>query len=168
VARRAQAFNMRVIAHDIEPDNYFARENQIMILSFDDVLSQADVISLHVPLTPSTLNMIDRYALDRMKTGSYLINTARGAVVDAVALAQALDSGHIAGAAIDVHREEGIVDGSLINRPNVITTTHLGAYTRESLLYTTEMAVQSILDVIDNKCPLGIVNLSAWGKVDGG
>lgn len=162
VARRAQVFNMRVIANDIVPDAYFAREHQIAMLSFDEVLAQADILSLHVPLTPLTRHMINAEALARMRPGSYLINTARGAVVDIGALAAALDQGHIAGAALDVHPVEQVVDARLIGRDNVITTTHLGAYTVDSLRYTTEMAVSSILDIINGREPVGMVNPEAW------
>jgi phosphoglycerate dehydrogenase-like enzyme len=162
VARRALAFNMRVIANDIAPDRYFAHEHQIPMLSFDAVLRDCDVLSLHVPLTPLTKHMIDRTALAAMKPGSLIVNTARGAVIDTAALVAALASGHIAGAALDVHPVEGVVDASLIDRPNVITTTHLGAYTRESLVYTTEAAVQSIIELLDGTCPSGIANPAVW------
>ncbi|MEQ8676430.1 MAG: phosphoglycerate dehydrogenase [Aggregatilineales bacterium] len=162
VARRAQAFNMRVIANDIAPDGYYSREHQIPMMAFDEVLSQVDVLSLHVPLTPLTRHMINRDSLGKMKRGSYLINTARGGVVDSQALSEALDSGHIMGAALDVHPEEGVVEDCLLNRANVITTTHLGAYTRDSLQLTAEMAVQSIVDIFDGKRPAGLINSEIW------
>ena len=158
VARRAQAFNMHIIANDIAPDNYFAREHQISMLSFNDVLSHADIVSLHVPLTPLTHHLINVDALARMRRGSYLINTARGTVVEIAALVAALDQEHIAGAALDVHPVEQQVDESLRGRDNVITTSHLGAYTIDSLRYTTQMAVASILDVLSGREPEGLVN----------
>lgn len=165
VARRAQAFNMCVIANDIAPDGYYSREHQIPMLAFDDVLAQADVISLHVPLTPLTRHMLNVDAFAKMKRGAYLINTARGGVVDSQALAEAIDSGHITGAALDVHPEEGIVETCLLNRPNVITTTHLGAYTHDSLRLTAEMAVQSIVDIVDGKRPAGLINPEIWEEI---
>lgn len=165
VARRAQAFNMTVIAHDIAPDTYFAHEHQIAMLTRDEVLSEADVVSLHVPLTDLTQHIIDEKALSQMRRGSYLINTARGAVVHHAALVAALDAGHIAGAALDVHPVEGHVDEGLRHRANVITTAHLGAYTVDSLRYTTEMAVQSILDIAEGRQPAGLVNPAAWPSV---
>lgn len=158
VARRAQAFNMHIIANDISPDTYFARENQINLLSFSEVLAQADILSLHVPLTKLTHHMINTDALAHMRRGSYLINTARGPIVDVGALAGALDQQHIAGAALDVHAVEHQVDDRLLGRNNVITTTHLGAYTIDSLRYTTEMAVNSIMDIFYGRVPLGLVN----------
>lgn len=166
VARRAQAFNMRVIAHDIAPDAYFARENQIPMLSLEQVLSQSDIISLHVPLTILTHHLINPSTITQMIPGSYLINTARGNVVDMTALANALDSGHIAGAALDVHPTDHEIDPLMKGRDNVITTTHLGAYTRDSLRYTTEMAIHSILQLLEGQQPEGLMNPEIWGKSD--
>ncbi|MBK8023124.1 MAG: phosphoglycerate dehydrogenase [Chloroflexi bacterium] len=164
VARRAQAFNMRVIANDIYPDLYFAREHTIPMLGFETVLAESDIISLHVPLTPLTYHMLNRTTLTQMKQGAYLLNTARGAVLDGLALAEALDSGHLAGAALDVHPVEGVVEAALLNRPNVLTTTHLGAYTHDALQYTTEVAVQSILQYLNGQRPSGLVNPEVWDR----
>jgi D-3-phosphoglycerate dehydrogenase len=158
VARRAAAFGMHVIAHDIAPDYDFAREHRITFASRDDLLMASDVVSLHVPLDESTRDMLDANALSQMRPGTFLVNTARGGVVDHAALVDALDSKHLAGAALDVHPVEGVVDASLIGRSNVITTTHLGAYTHDSLLYTTQAAVQNIVDLLDGRLTENVVN----------
>lgn len=158
VARRAAAFGMNVIAYDIAPDYDFAREHRIVFVTRDDLLTACDMVSSHVPLDGSTRNMIDAKALSQMRPGSFLINTARGGVVDHTALVDALDSGHLAGAALDVHPIEGIVSTTLLGRSNVITTTHLGAYTHDSLLYTTQAAVQNIIDLLDGKLTENVVN----------
>jgi len=157
VARRAQAFEMQVIANDIAPDLTFAREHSIELLDLPSLLRRSDVVSLHVPLTPLTLHLFNAEVFGLMKPESFLINTARGAVVDSVALANALDSGHLRGAALDVHPVEGAIEPLLAGRDNVITTTHLGAYTAESLYKTTEMAVDSILQLIDGRRPDGLI-----------
>lgn len=162
VARRARAFNLTVIAHDIAPDHYFAGEHEIRMVSRDVLLAESDIVSLHVPLTPLTRYMMNRDTFAQMKPGAYLLNTARGAVVDMVALAQVLDSGHLAGAALDVHMVESAVDAAMLGRPNVITTTHLGAYTHDALLNTAAMAVDSIIQVLENKQPSGLINPEAW------
>jgi D-3-phosphoglycerate dehydrogenase len=164
VAHRAQAFDMQVIANDIAPDVAFAVENKISLVSFDEILTCADVISLHVPLTDLTHNMLNAVAFARMKPGAVLINTARGGIIDSAALADALDSGHVSGAALDVHSVEGQIDAVLAGRDNVITTTHLGAFTRESLFRTTEMAVQSILNLMDGIQPVGLINPEVLSK----
>lgn len=161
VARRALAFDMHVIANDIAPDHAFAGKYGIPFVSRDDLLRTADIVSLHVPLTPLTQHMIDAQALRAMKRSAALINTARGPVVDAQALVDALDGGMIAGAALDVHTVEGQVEPFLLNRDNVVITTHLGAYTHESLLKTTRGAVQSLLQYIRHLPLDGVVNHEA-------
>ncbi|NOG52445.1 MAG: hypothetical protein HND48_25630 [Chloroflexi bacterium] len=120
------------------------------------------MVSLHVPLTDLTVHLIDRAALARMKPGALLINTARGPVIDSAALAEAITTGQLAGAALDVHTVEGRIDAVLAGLENVITTTHLGAYTRESLIATTEMAVDSILQILDGAAPIGLMNPACW------
>lgn len=161
VARRALAFDMRVIANDIAPDHAFAGKYGISFVSLDELLRAADIVSLHVPLTPLTQHMIDAQALRSMKRGAALINTARGPVVDAQALADALDEGLIAGAALDVHTVEGQVEPFLLNRDDVVVTTHLGAYTHESLMKTTRAAAQSLLQYIRQEPLESVVNPAA-------
>jgi phosphoglycerate dehydrogenase-like enzyme len=165
VAVRALAFEMRVLAHDIAPDTAFAAAHGIGLTDLDGLLAQSDVVSLHVPLTALTRQMIDARAIARMKPGALLVNTARGGVVDSVALAAALDAGQLAGAALDVHPVEGEIEPVLTGREDVVTTTHLGAYTRESLLRTTETALQSIVDLLDGREPEGLVG--AWTQGSG-
>ncbi|MCZ2095600.1 MAG: phosphoglycerate dehydrogenase [Anaerolineae bacterium] len=140
VARRALGFEMRVIAHDIAPDEAFVQANGIPLVSRETLLETSDIVSLHVPLTDLTRHMIDAAALARMAQGAFLINAARGAVVDTHALADSLDRGHLAGAALDVHPVEGRVERTA-EPPAMITTTHLGAYTHEALAATARSAV---------------------------
>lgn len=162
VATRAQALDMRVVATDIAPDESFAQERGVELISLAELLSTADVISFHVPLTARSYYMLNRETLKLLKKGCYLINTARGSVLDPVAVASALDNGILAGAALDVYSTEGQADELMLNRPNVITTSHLGAYTRESLEKTTIVAVQSIVDIHTGICPPGLMNPEAW------
>lgn len=166
VATRAQAFEMQVIANDIAPDRAFAEEHSIPFVSFEELIRRSDIVTMHVPLTADTHNMIDACALAAMKPGAYLINTARAGVVDPVALGAALHSGHLAGAAIDVHLAEGDKGGeahpALVGRPNVITTPHLGGYTVEALARTTEVTVQSIVEALQGRKPFGLVNPEVW------
>jgi phosphoglycerate dehydrogenase-like enzyme len=158
VARRALAFDMPVIAHDILPDEPFARAHGIAFVSRERLLAEADVVSLHVPLTPLTVDMLGQEAFGSMKPGAFLVNTARGPVVNADALVAALDSGTLAGAALDVHPVEGQIDTRLVGRPNVVTTTHLGAYTYESLAATTNAAVHSLCQFFSHQTPDGLAN----------
>ena len=133
VARRAQSFGMRTIAYD----PYLVEERAAAIglerVSFEEALQVADVLSLHVPLTASTEGMIGAEQLAAMKSSAFLINAARGGVVDEAALSKALVEGEIAGAALDVYAEEPIPDGSpLREAPNLVLAPHLGASTAEA------------------------------------
>jgi D-3-phosphoglycerate dehydrogenase len=131
VARRARVFGMTVVYHDIVSPgwlDFVARP-----VSLDELLTGSDVVTPHVPLTDATRRMIDAAALSRMKPTAYLINTSRGAVVDNLALAQALWAGRLAGAALDVFDPEPLPpDHPLLTAPNALFTPHLGAKTRAS------------------------------------
>jgi D-3-phosphoglycerate dehydrogenase len=133
VGRRCRdGFHMPVLFHDIQRPGLLDFAAQALPL--DDLLSWADVISLHVPLTTQTRGMIDARALARFKRGAYLINTARGAVVDAPALAAALHEGRLAGAAIDVFDPEPPPpDHPLVLAPGALLTPHLGSRTKNAL-----------------------------------
>ena len=158
VARRALAFDMLVIAHDILPDEAFATAHGIRFVSRETLLAEADIVSLHVPLTELTADMLNDHTFATMKPGAFLINTARGPIVNADALVAALDSGRLAGAALDVHPIEGQIDCRLVDRPNVVTTTHLGAYTHEALAATTQAAMRSLCQFFSHQTPDGWVN----------
>jgi D-3-phosphoglycerate dehydrogenase / 2-oxoglutarate reductase len=133
VARRARAFDMRIIAYDpyLTPDR--AESLEIELCSLDDVLARADVISLHVPLTESTAGMIGAAELARMRRGAVIVNAARGGVIDEDALADALRSGHLAGAGLDVFADEPLpADHPLRSVEHAVLTPHLGAATEEA------------------------------------
>ena len=133
VARRARAFGMKVLACDPYMPAARAEELGADRRSLDDVIEQADFLTLHVPLTPSTTAMIGAEELRRMKPSAYLINVARGGVVDEDALARALAEGWVAGAALDVFRQEPLPASSpLVGSPNLILSPHLGASTAEA------------------------------------
>ena len=166
VALRAQALEMQVVANDIAPDTAFAARHGVPLVDKDDLWARSDVISLHVPLTPLTHGLVNADTLGRMRPGVLLVNTARGLIVDSAALADALDRGHVAGAALDVHAQEGRADAVLLGRPNVITTTHLGSYTHAALRRTAEAAVWSILDLHAGRRPEGLVNPDAWRRYE--
>ena len=143
VARRARAFGMKVVVYDPYLPATRAEELDAEPRGLDDVIGQADFLSLHVPLTPSTTSMIGVEQLRRMKPSAYLVNAARGGVVDEDALARALAEGWVAGAALDVFREEPLPATSpLVHSPNLILSPHLGASTAEAQeLVASEIAV---------------------------
>lgn len=148
VAWRAQAYGMQIVAYDPYLDANDPAWQVARNLSLDGVLETADVVSLHVPLTDSTRNMIDEKALGSMKQGSILINAARGGVVDEPALASSLKGGHLGGAALDVFETEPLTekDGQkFADVPNLILTPHIAGVTEESNVRVSHMIAQLVL-----------------------
>ncbi len=132
VARRARAFGMRVIAHDPFIAAQVAEDLGVELASMDDVFARADYVSLHLPSTAATRNIVNADRLARAKLGIRIINTARGDLVDETALADAIDAGRVAGAALDVFEVEPPPDSRLQRMPQVIATPHIAASTREA------------------------------------
>lgn len=147
VAKRAKAFGMNVIATDPLVDFKTAQAEGIELVKLDDLLTQADVVSLHLPLGDDTRNLLNEKRIAQMKKGSYLINCARGGIVDEKAVANAVLSGDLKGAAFDVFAEEPLPETSpLLGVPGIIVTPHLGAQTyegqRRAGLELAEMVIQ--------------------------
>lgn len=150
-ARLAQALGVTVIAHDpmIADDAPVWRETGVVPKSLDALLAQADIVSLHVPLTDQTRNLIDGKSLAMMKPGAVLINSARGGIVDEAALADALRSGHLAGAAIDVFKQEPLAAGNpLAGAPNVILTPHIAGVTLESNVRVSALIAERVANAL--------------------
>ena len=136
VVRRAQGLGMRVVGYDPYVTADYAAQRGVALGDLDTVLAQADFLTIHVPLTPQTENLIGRERLARMKKGARLLNVARGGIVDEVALVEAINSGHLAGAALDVFAEEPLAaDSPLRTSDKIILTPHLGASTVEAQSY---------------------------------
>ncbi|MFV0386564.1 phosphoglycerate dehydrogenase [Paracoccus sp. (in: a-proteobacteria)] len=132
VIDRALGLHMKVLAYDPFLSEERARDLGVTKVEFDELLTRADFITFHVPLTDRTRNILSREAIARLKPGARIINCARGGLVDEDALAEALKSGHVAGAAFDVFAVEPATDSPLFNLPNVVVTPHLGASTTEA------------------------------------
>ena len=132
VARRAAAFAMEIIAYDPFVSASLARDLDITMLSLDELYGRADYISLHVGLTPQTQGMINEASLAKMKKGVRIVNCARGELIEEAALEEALKSGQVAGAALDVFRKEPPGESSLLALPNVIATPHIAGSTEEA------------------------------------
>jgi glyoxylate reductase len=144
VAARAGAFGMRVAYTSRRPLDF--REAEAM--SLDRLLVSSDVVSLHVPLTPATTHLIDKKALTRMKRSAYLINTARGPVIDEDALAWALQHHLLAGAALDVYENEPAIHPGLLALDNVLLAPHIGSATTETRTAMADLAVENVLAVL--------------------
>src|SRR5215467_7742214 len=132
VAKRAHGFGMEIIGHDPFVSATIAKDNAIKLASLDEVYAASDYLSLHVGLTPQTHNMINADSLRKMKKGVRLVNCARGELIDEVALAMALQQGHVAAAALDVFVQEPLKDSPLQQMDNVILTPHIAGSTNEA------------------------------------
>ena len=132
VARRAQAFGMDVIGYDPFIAPVIARENHVALLSLDEVLSGSDFLSLHVGLTPQTEGLINEKSIAQMKKGVRIVNCARGELIVDEALAAAVQSGHVAGAALDVFRHEPLKDSPYFGIDNVLLSPHIAGSTDEA------------------------------------
>ncbi len=154
MAGRARAFEMRVVAFDVTPDDGSAAAMGVERVEFVDLLRQSDVVSLHAPLIDSTRNLFDRKVFGLMKPGSVLINTARGGLVVEADLADALKSGHLAGAGLDVFQSEPPEAGNpLVGLPNVIASPHIGGIDSKSMSDMAELAARCIVDVLEGRWP---------------
>jgi glyoxylate reductase len=156
VARRAGAFGMRVAYATVEDEAGAvpAEAGGWVRLGLDELLTSSDVVSLHVPLLPSTRHLLDRRAILRMRRRAYLVNTSRGPVVDEAALAWALREGLIAGAALDVFEEEPRVHPDLLGLENVVLAPHLGSATIETRTAMADLAARNVLAVLAGGAPL--------------
>ncbi len=164
VARRAQGYKMNVLYNKHEPDPAAEKELGIKFMPLDELLANSDVVSLHVPLTDETRHMINKVTLAKMKDRSFLINTARGPVVDENDLVQALRHGHLSGAALDVFDNEPNINPELIDMPNIITTPHIASGTWEARYKMGEQAVSAILDTLAGTKPQNLVDETVWEK----
>jgi glyoxylate reductase len=145
VAARAGVFGMTVAFADVTVG---AEMDGHPVVPLDELVTTADVLTLHVPLTPDTRHLINRALLERMKPTAYLVNTARGPVVDEPALAWALKSGVIAGAALDVFEREPIVHADLLGLENAVLVPHIGSATRETRAAMADLAARNAVAVL--------------------
>lgn len=154
VARRAVAFGMRVLAWSRRPPADPLAISCEMAGSLDELLSRADVLTLHCPLTPDTRGLLDARRLGLLPTGAIVVNTSRGEVVDEAALVAALDAGHLGGAGLDVYEREPIVHPGLLGRSDVVLLPHLGSATLETRAAMADLAVDNVLAVLAGRPPL--------------
>lgn len=152
-ALRALAFRMNVIACDPYIDGEFARRHNISLVSLDEVLGHADFLSLHVPLTPETRNLIRAETIARMKPTAMLVNTSRGEVIHEADLVEALKANRIAAAGLDVFEHEPLRDHPLQSLPNVILTAHTAGVDFRSREDMVRFAAEGIVDVFAGKWP---------------
>ena len=161
VANRALGLKMRVIGYDPYLTNERAKDIGIEKVELDELLSQADFITLHTPLTDSTRNILSADALNKTKKGIRIINCARGGLIDELALFAALNSGHVAGAALDVFSTEPAKENVLFEHPNIITTPHLGASTIEAQEKVALQIAEQMSEYLKNGAITNALNMAS-------
>ena len=165
VSRLGTALGMEVLAYDPYVGQPGQRRAGALLTSLEQVLGRSLFISLHAPLSPETSGLLGNRELGTMKKGAYLINTASHGLVDEEALAEHLESGHLAGAALDVHQAHPIPPSSpLLRLNNVILTPHVGGATRETMERHSAMMLQDIERFIGGRKPRHLANRQAWKR----
>ena len=161
--RMAKGFGMKVVAYDLFHDDAFAKEMDFAYISLDELFAQSDIITIHVPNLPETRHMINAGNIGHIKRGAYIINTARGAVIETAALIVALKSGQIGGAALDVLEEEDQMKNGemgavaeLLAMSNVIVTPHNAFNTREASLRIIDTTIGNVVGFV-NGMPTNVV-----------
>jgi len=163
-ARRASGWEMKVLYNKRSRDEKAESELGIEFADLDRLLAESDFISLHVPLTEQTRHMINKDAFSKMKKGVYLVNTARGPVVDEGDLVAAIRDGKVGGAALDVYDNEPNINPELVGMENVILTPHIASATWEAREKMGNQAVDAILQTFNGEQPSNIVNKEVWEK----
>ena len=166
-ARKAQALQMQVLAYDpyLDPARAAAL-NIALVSSLDELLVQSDVVSIHAPLTPETRHLINAATLAQMKPSAYLLNTARGLIVDEQALIAALQKGQIAGAGLDVFEQEPLpADSPLTGMDNVVLTPHSASFSDYAFQLLSRRVAESVVDVLEGYWPRFVANPAVRDKV---
>lgn len=162
VARRALGYKMNVIYNKRTRETECEEELGVKYCTLDTLLLESDIVTLHVPLTDETRHMINKDTLSKMKKGSFLVNTARGPVVNEHDLVESLRSGHLAGAGLDVYDNEPNIEPELVGMENVILTPHIASATYEAREKMGELAASAIIKLFENVMPENIVNKEVW------
>ena len=167
VAQRALAHGMRVLAFSRGLSAAGAQGDGVTLAPVDQILAECDVVSVHVPLTDRTRGMIGAAQLASMRPGSYLVNTSRGAVLDEAALIDALRSGHLAGAALDVFEEEPVADDNpLLTMENTIVSPHIGSDTTVATHGAVQMCVANITAYLQGARPPNLLNPEVLARIE--
>jgi D-3-phosphoglycerate dehydrogenase len=164
VAQRASGFEMRVLAYEPYPDREFCRQRGIRLLSLDELLQRSDYVTLHIPGGGKNRHLIGQAQLSLMKSRAFIVNTARGDLIDEDALYAALVAGTIAGAGLDVRETEPPTDHRFSSLSNVILSPHVAGVTHETVSRMSHLTVDSILSAWQHEEPHGLLNPAAWER----
>lgn len=159
VAKMLSGFDVTILATSRHPDKEKANLLGVGLVDGTTLLAQSDILSLHIPSNADTYHYIDAKKLSLMKQGAFLINTARGALVDTAALCEALSSGHLAGAALDVFEQEPLSpDSPLLAFENILFTPHMASETYDTYIEIGQCTARAIIDVLEGSVPDHVVN----------
>ena len=165
VTRRLRGFGCRVLALEPNPDLEFCAEYEVDLIDLDAMLSQVDVLTLHVPLGDGTRRLLGARELARLPRHAVLVNTARGELIDQPALVAALQSGQIAAAGLDVFEHEPPPrDDPILSLPNTILSGHISSYTELGLDRTGEAVIANLRELLAGRLPASCLNPGAWGR----
>jgi D-3-phosphoglycerate dehydrogenase len=164
VARRARGFDMRVLAYEPYPDLAFVKEHGVELVSIDEVFRQSDFVTLHLPASAETENTVNARTLGLMKPTAYLINAARGPLVDEDALYTTLKEKQIAGAALDVRVIEPSTDGRFNELDNVVQAPHAAGSTPIAATTSITAAAENVVRVLRGERPVGLINSEVWDR----
>ena len=162
VAKRAMGFEMKILYYDVNQMPEVARQYNAEYRELDDLLQESDFVTLHVDLNEHTHHLIDERALGLMKPNAYLINTARGPVVDEAALVKALRENRIAGAGLDVFEDEPALAPGLAELDNVVIAPHIASATKETRGAMARIAAENVIAALEGRKPPTIVNPEVW------
>ena len=165
LVRKISGFKVKILAYDIVKDIDFAEKFHVNYVKFNELLKNSDYVTLHVPIIPATKKMISVKELRLMKKNAFLINTARGALIDELALIEALQNKVIAGAGLDVFEHKPLEKDNLLrNLDNVILTPHIAATTKEAIENMAIAAAENVITVLNHKKPNSILNPEVYLK----
>jgi D-3-phosphoglycerate dehydrogenase len=157
VAKRAAGFGMKVLAYDPFVSTLPEEFSHVKLVSFEEVIKQADFLSIHVPLNEKTRNLINREQMTMMKKGSFIINTSRGGIVNEADLYECLKIGHLAGAGLDVTEQEPPKGSPLLTLDNVTIVPHIGMYSKEAINAVSLVCAKNVVKVLNGEQPDNIV-----------
>lgn len=159
VAKRAKSFGMNILGYDPYLSSERAKKLGITKANLDTIARESDFITIHTPLTNETKNLINEDYLKKTKKGVRFVNCARGGIIDEKALVKAIESGHVAGAALDVFSKEPVADPEILENPNIIVTPHLGASTVEAQEKVAQEVSAEIIDIFETQSVTNAVNM---------
>jgi D-3-phosphoglycerate dehydrogenase len=155
VAKRVKGFDATVLAYDPHPNHEAAEALGVRFVDLPELLARSDYVSLHLPMTPQTRHMLNRDTLATLKRGAFVINTARGGLIDEPALLEALQSGQVGGAGLDVFENEpDLTDATvkqLLAHPHVIASAHAAGSSEEGLARTNAIAARTVIDLLNGR-----------------